>query len=214
MTRTLFYPCCGSADLARAVDGFGHLVDSVHGADPYARLRRQFEHAWEIQHRSSRPYHYEIELEPNGPEGIRNWRARMHPMPPSVRLEYLLRSKSDGRTLEFVWHRYDAIEALRQVPPLTVFFARWDSPTDGEGGSGILWFGDRLLPRVLAKLVPGGLLVTDGYGTPEDGPQSFLRRDAIEAVPSEGRYSAFGRVFECVGVFDDARAKTLVWRVD
>ena len=51
---------------------------------------------------------------------------------------------------------------LRSTERISVFFYRRDSPhPDGEGGSGVLWFGPVLLDLVLQRVVNGGILCTD-----------------------------------------------------
>jgi hypothetical protein len=55
----------------------------------------------------------------------------------------------------------DAIEAIREMKCIDVFFYRKDSA--GEGGSCIFFFGDRIFPFIVEKLNKNGaLIISDG----------------------------------------------------
>lgn len=213
MTRCLFYPCCGSTDFAKAVAGFADVVDEVHGADP-GNVPRELRKAWRLEPLGVTPHPFTLELEPNGPEGIRNLQAQPRVASEPRRHDYLITGLRSDRTLRLVWHEYDAIEALRWVPDIGVFFFRRDRPGDGEGSSGIRWLGNILLRRVLAKMPPGALLVTDGAGMNERACQAPLWTAPRKPNPIGLRFAAFGRSFECLRIFCSERVPTLVWRVD
>ena len=213
MTRALFYTCCGHDDLTKAVEGFVDQIDVVHAADIGRRMLTNFDHDWQGVCRRSVPYAFASEWEPNGPEGIRWCDGDQSHEKPRRRREYTLIHRDTGRTLEFIWHNYDAVEALRQIPSISIFFARRDGSRDGEGASGICWLGDILLARTLEKLVSGGLFVTDGVRMGGEKPQAPLWRAPRAENPVGTRFTAAGRAFECIGVFDTQPPATLIWRV-
>ena len=121
---------------------------------------------------------------------------------------------------EFRVHRrqHRAEDYLDELPELGAFFFRGDNPVEGEGSSGILWLGRRLFTRVLSKLLPGGLVVTDGSNLGPNGPERLsefyhdreVGRTALSlAVPFEYK----GRSFECIDYVGEKNGPTLVWRV-
>ena len=114
--------------------------------------------------------------------------------------------------------------ALRkEIGNLGVFFYRGDSL--GEGGSGTLWLSVhhsnvRLIEEVLAKLVDGGLIVTDGsncHGS--QNPYAELGRFHRQAIGREAVRLARpfadpqGRRLECIGYAGRRYGPTLVWQV-
>ena len=83
----------------------------------------------------------------------------------------------------------------------------------GEGSSGIRWLDDILLQRVLAKLVHGGLVVTDGAGMTGAAKQAALWTAGDMIDPVGTSFDAFGRHFVCGSVFCPMERPTLVWHV-
>jgi hypothetical protein len=213
MTRRLFYPSCGRTDLIRAVEGFVDKIDEVHGADISGQITTQFHDRWNVCRKQSRPYSFPIEWQPNGPRGIRHLLAAPPPLRPTFQRNYSLDRKDDPKKLEFIWHQYDAVEALRVIPSIAVFFARGDRSIDGEGSSGIRWLDDVLLRRVLTRMDEGGLFVTDGLRMEDSAVQSPLWSAPWNTAPTGITFSVFERRFECTTVFDDKRPATLVWKV-
>ena len=214
MTRALFYPCCGTVDLANAMAGFAHLVDVVQGADPMPGVDRGLRRGWHLEPRRQTPHRFVPELSPKGASGVRSISRYTSIADSGTRHEYLATRKlNQAAPVPFTWHQYDAVEALQQIEGIAVFFFRRDRPTDGEGSSGIRWLDDTLLRRVLAKLQPDGCFVTDGAGMSGDGSQKLLWEAPFQEQPLGLSFSAFGRCFTCVGVFCHTHPKTLVWRV-
>lgn len=210
----LFYPCCGSVDLDRAMAGFAHLVDAVHGADPSRGIDTGLSAGWRLELLRQTPHRFVPELSPMGANGVRCIEAFTIVADSGTRHEYLAtRKRNQAAPIPFTWHQYDAVEALQQIEGIAVFFFRRDRPTDGEGSSGIRWLDDTLLRRVLAKLQPDGCFVTDGAGMSGDGSQKLLWEAPFQEQPLGLSFSAFGRCFTCVGVFCHTHPKTLVWRV-
>jgi len=214
LTRALFYPCCGSVDLARAMAGFAHLVDAVHGADPSRGVATGLSGSWHLELLRQAPHRFVPELSPLGAIGVRSIAAYNTIASSGTRHEYLARRIGrDAAPVPFTWHQYDAVEALNHIGGITVFFFRRDRPEDGEGSSGIRWLDSILLQRVLAKLESGGLLVTDGAGMTGDAPQAALWTAGALRDPIGVEFTAFCRRFQCESVFCSERRPTLVWRV-
>ena len=214
MTRSLFYPCCGSTDLARAMDGFAHLVDTVHGADPMLGIDRGLRSSWHLEPQRETPHRFIPELSPRGAVGVRSTSHYTTIADRGTRREYLAtRIGSNAAPLPLIWHQYDAVEALNHIDRIGVFFFRRDRPEDGEGSSGIRWLDDILRARVLRKLEPDGLVVTDGAGMTGDAAQSALWSTPRLVEPVGTEFEVFGRAFRCESVFCVKRRKTLVWRV-
>lgn len=213
VTAALFYPCCGSSDLATAVDGFCHLTSSVHGADPTRGVDRGIKSSWRLQGLGSTKHSFTPEIEPNCRGGIRHIERGVRIPDAGTRHDYIATSVVDAVSIPFTWHQYDAIEALNHIGSIGVFFFRRDRPEDGEGSSGIRWLDDILLQRVLAKLVHGGLVVTDGAGMKGAAKQAPLwtAREMIDPVGAS--FDAFGRHFVCGSVFCPMERPTLVWHV-
>jgi len=214
MTRSLFYPCCGSTDLARAMDGFAHLVDTVHGADPIPGVDRGLRSSWHLEPQRQTPHRFVPELSPSGSSGVRSISHYTTIADHGTRHEYLAtRIRSNATPIPFTWHQYDAVEALNHIEGIAVFFFRRDRPEEGEGSSGIRWLDDILLARVLRKLEPNGLFVTDGAGMTGDAVQAALWSAPRLVDPVGNEFVAFERSFKCESVFCTLRRPTLVWRV-
>ena len=214
MTRSLFYPCCGSTDLARAMDGFAHLVDTLHGADPNPGVDRGLRSSWHLEPQRQTPHRFVPELSPSGAIGVRSSSLYTTIADSGTRHEYLAtRIRSNATPIPFTWHQYDAVEALNHIKGIAVFFFRRDRPEEGEGSSGIRWLDDVLLGRVLDKLEPNGLIVTDGAGMDGDSTQAALWNAPRLVDPVGNEFVAFERSFKCESVFCTLRRPTLVWRV-
>jgi hypothetical protein len=215
MTRTLFYPCCG-ADIGPALRGFAHRVDAVHASDLVAPAEsiRCLRPQWELSPVRTIKHEFKVELEPNGFSGIRNLSERPKAIPSGTRHEFIATERSSRRELPFTWHEYDAVEALRHIDNISVFFFRRDGPHDGEGSSGVLWLGDLLLRRVVAKLEPGGLIVTDGAHMGGVAEQSALWQAPNSGLRDGTEFHVCGRRFIFDSEFCSSRSPTLVWRCE
>ena len=55
----------------------------------------------------------------------------------------------------------DAVDAIKEINQIDVFFYRSDS--SGEGGSGLFFFGDNIFPILVEKFNPkGAMIISDG----------------------------------------------------
>jgi hypothetical protein len=121
---------------------------------------------------------------------------------------------------EFGVHRrqHRAEDHLDDLPELGAFFFRGDNPVVGEGSSGVLWLGGDLFSRVLTKLLPGGLVVTDGSNPGPNGPSRLSdfyhnRKVGRAALSFAVPFDYEGRRFTCVAYAGEKNGPTLVWRV-
>lgn len=143
---------------------------------------------------------------------------------PWVQSERYVHIESDQEILIHRRSGYGTGALHHQIESLSVFFYRGDS--SGEGGSGTLWLQGRshrraLIGEVLQKLVPGGLVVTDGSNCPRRGnPYAefarFHNNHSIEAEATAQVKSFFdkhGRYMTCVGYVGERYGPTLVWQV-
>jgi hypothetical protein len=196
------------------MEGFAHLADSVHGADPDHRVAAGLRRRWRLELQRESPHRFTPELSPPHASGVRKIDPRATIADRGTRHEYLAkRIGSDGAPLPFIWHQYDAVEALNHVESIAVFFFRRDGPQDGEGSSGIRWLDEPLLGRVLLKLAPNGLFVTDGARMTGDAPQELLWKAPALSAPVGVEFKAHERSLRCESVFCTRIRPTLVWRV-
>jgi hypothetical protein len=185
---SLFYPCCG-ADIEDAVKFFGSCVTECRFADPYCP--------------------------PGGQPSERgSWRQLLIPHIKTVVAgphEHWLIGHAGCPVHSY---RKDGLHTLiEDVPDLSVFYYRGDS--EGEGGSNQLWLSPVLFHTVLARLLDGGIIVTDGancgpYRQDRGVPWSSLCSGA--ATGAEFMYAK--RTFSCVGELESWMGKTVrVWQV-
>lgn len=146
----LFYPCCGN-DTFEPIQLFidtvsdfyfvdKDFVPPVPEADRIMTSRDVGGHGGLVAHPFVRQVH--IEHEPG--YNRYTWMVGREP----------------ARTVQIHCKMEDGEAAFSQIPRLSVFYYRGDSP--GEGGSGVWWLGEELFNMILDKLVDGGLVVTDG----------------------------------------------------
>ncbi len=139
---SLFYPCCGD-DLEVALQLFSSYVSTCHFADAYRLPGSQFRET----RRSGRPEAIQI---PH--------LCRMVIAPPS---------RIEGYNCPILLHKKDGLlTLLMDVGPLSVFYYRGDGV--GEGGSEQLWLAPLLRDLLVARLLEGGLIVTDGSNGGKD----------------------------------------------
>jgi hypothetical protein len=80
------------------------------------------------------------------------------------------------------------------------------------------WLGRTWLTTIVARLVRGGFLVTDGSNRPPVGPAELSRFHGNPGIGAqafrEARAFEFaGRSLSCVGYAGERYGPTLVWRV-
>ncbi len=132
---------------------------------------------------------------------------------------------SSGAEFAIHAHRCDGQRSLDLLPePLGIFYLRGDNGSGNcegaEGSSGSGWLTRSWFEPVLRKLVPGGLVVTDGScsGDGKDYPglcEFFYNRNVGEDAWKKARpfTTPCGHHFECVGYAGEAYGPTLVWKV-
>ena len=73
-----------------------------------------------------------------------------------------------------------ALEILKDLPPISVFFYRRDG--NGEGGSGLCFLGEELFSQVIARCKPeGALIVTDGSNSADGLFEKLTRPKGFES---------------------------------
>ena len=78
----------------------------------------------------------------------------------------------------------DAIEAIKEMDCIDVFFYRKDS--SGTGGSCIFFFGDKIFPSIVEKLNKNGaLIISDGSNARGSNWRKMSRKNGVEFY---GRY--------------------------
>jgi len=80
------------------------------------------------------------------------------------------------------------------------------------------WLGRTWLTTILARLVRGGFLVTDGSNRPPDGPPELSRFPGNTDIGAQAArkvrpFEFAGRSLSCVGYAGERYGPTLVWRV-
>ena len=196
------------------MDGFANLAASVHGADPTPGVEQGLRRRWRLELQREVAHRFAPEVSPCDAVGVRKIEPGTRIADHGTRHEYLAtRIRSNATPIPFTWHQYDAVEALNHIKGIAVFFFRRDRPEEGEGSSGIRWLDDVLLGRVLDKLEPNGLIVTDGAGMAGDSTQAALWNAPRLVDPVGNEFVAFERSFKCESVFCTLRRPTLVWRV-
>jgi hypothetical protein len=114
------------------------------------------------------------------------------------------------------------VSALKNdIPEISVFFYRGDSP--GEGGSGNHWLNQPHINSVLDKMVNHGLIVTDGSQT--CGSKQYAKfatfhtfRGKPEGFETyinnrETFFDIQGNMFECIGYAGHRYGPTLIWKL-
>lgn len=136
----LFYPCAES-DTNLVIDVFANLVASIYFCDvrhPVKKVRGNFVDSKSV------PFIGRVFTE----TGSEIFRLRQSSTSSQGEINYCV-----GDSVHFF---------LQSMKRISVFFYRRDSPNpDGEGGSGVLWFGPVLLDLLLQRIVNGGILCTD-----------------------------------------------------
>jgi hypothetical protein len=218
----LFYPCSGN-DLAVPIEAFSPAITEFWFVD----------HGYfSPGHQDTRRYGYDVAAGLAAPvlagspayehldttvEGPPEWRRQDRDIIPCIRSERY-RHRATGRVITIRRRRGYGFSAFRtEIDRLGVFFYRGDSL--GEGGSGNFWLASDHMREVCAKLVDGGLIVTDGSNT--GGGRSYSRlaewhwsaTDRREVVAKAGSFSVDGRTFTCVGYLGQRYGPTLVWQV-
>lgn len=147
----LFYPCA-ALDTKLVAEVFSDLVDSIYLCDVHRPRGLGFIRSGVSK--TTIPNHF----------GDYFWVPHVGRVFQETRSEILTFPRVLGDALAPVNYCVgDAVHFfLQSMGSISVFFYRSDSPIpDGEGGSGVLWFGPVLLDLVLQRVVNGGILCTD-----------------------------------------------------
>ncbi len=160
-------------------------------------------------------------------EGLRYWSLHDRDIEPCVLTE-TYRHLPSGRRIKIKRRRGYGFSAFRNdIRQIGVFFYRGDS--GGEGGSGNLWLKPDHIDEICAKLIDGGLLVTDGsqqssrtnsspkaeyYPLAQYHGTLTCPKDPDEIVRVTKPFTdSKGRTFTCIGYAGKRYGPTLIWRV-
>ena len=229
----LFYPCSGN-DLAAPIRLFSPRVTEFWFVD-----RGYFTPG----HQDTRQYGFDRPADEVVPVlggdadyqllhkdivGLPSWSPHNRDIEPCILTE-TYRHLPSGRTIKIKRRRGYGFSAFRNdIRQIGVFFYRGDSP--GEGGSGNLWLKPDHIDEICAKLIDGGLLVTDGSQqskwtkpAPNSEYWSLAQyhggrprpKDPEEIVRITTPFTdSKGRTFTCVGYAGERYGPTLIWRVN
>lgn len=233
----LFYPCCGD-DTWDPIRMFADSIDEYHFVD-IQRVPRfpHFDCAGESNDPRSRMENVSAKIvsDVSAPEskecpisdstkavlsrlGEEQWKYVRNE--PEVVAQHLTLASIPPRDLGVFRYHQDGLAAFLELDKISVFFLRRDSM--GEGGSGQMWFQPKLFDLILDKLVDGGLIVTDGSGSPfghgRDGlawsplwMNARSRQGEEPDLPNNFTYA--GRDFKCLGSCERGYGPVYAWQV-
>jgi hypothetical protein len=184
---SLFYPCCGD-DVDHALASFENSVKDFHFADPYCPPLGGLP---ALNHTALEIPHIiaVVQGSPNCKQ-IKRRACRVH-----------VHGKDGLLTL------------IDDIEELSVFYYRGDSY--GEGGSNQRWLEPVLFHTVLARMLDGGLIVTDGSNCGSGhAERSVLWNALCGGGPDETGFQYAGRRFVCVGLMEERRGRPVrAWQV-
>ena len=185
---SLFYPCCGS-DIEHAVTSFASCVIDCHFADPY-----------------------------NPPHGRSRTAPDLKPLfIPHVETVVVggrEHKRIDNASCSVCSHEKDGLLTLiEDVPLLSIFYYRGDSY--GEGGSNQRWLEPVLFHTVLARLLDGGLIATNGPNCGSGREDKSVPWSSLCGGAAKGsRFDYARREFVHVGTLKDSQHRSVrVWQV-
>lgn len=234
----LFYPCCGH-DLRMPIELFVDSIEEFHFVDCYFMpgFGRNWSDGELVPARSGDAVvlpedmvlHVSDAAMTDQPVDDSTKEKFLHPdqwkrisdtETPRVHFQRWTVATTPPREIAIYRHWEDGLSTFRKLDTISVFFLRRDSM--GEGGSGQMWFQEKLLALILEKLVDGGLLVTDGSGRPDDFPNydrlpwSSLWRNRAKSADKDqlpGDFACFGRRFKCIGYCGEGYGPVYAWQV-
>ena len=119
------------------------------------------------------------------------------------------------RSVEILRHHCDNLVAFDLVNNLSVFFYRGDSY--GEGGSGQMWMGKELFPKIVEKLNPRAIIVTDGanHDLSPDNNNGITWQPMLDYYSHANNrdFNYQGRQFVHIGWLGSRRRQSGIWMV-
>jgi hypothetical protein len=154
-------------------------------------------------------------------DGPVTWNPEWRDIEPCIRTETYLH-RGSGRQVKIRLRRGYGFSAFRkEIDELGVFYYRGDSM--GEGGSGNFWMAADHVREILAKLIDGGLIVTDGSQAgrphqrrPYEALSTFPRKSGETNYELAQRLAPFyvaPHLFTCVGSVGSRYRRTFAWQV-
>lgn len=236
----LFYPCCGN-DTLEPILKFMDVIEEFHFVDAhlvptFPTLTRRKD-GNRIENEPSLSYkgriipsevksikedeHYEQKIDDEITTDLESRdlkAAGFKGQPSKIYIQkWTLRN---GNRITIKRHVQDGLVTFLTVNNISVFFLRGDS--EGEGGSRQRWFSENLFRLIIEKLLPGGLIVTDGssidierYST---SPLRNLWKNTLHSnrevrkTPASFAYENYQINF--IGEFSHSRSSpTYIWQV-
>ena len=226
----LFYPCSGD-DLIAPIEQFEESITDFWFVD-FGYFRPQ--------HQDTEHYGMDLPADQVSPvlkgrkqyqllsthiSGPTSWPRNNPDITPCILSETYLNLVTG---VKFNVHRRRGygFSALRnEISSLDIFYYRGDSM--GEGGSGNLWLQDDHIEEVCAKLIDGGLIVTDGSQTAQRKLKrkryslylkfACLKNSKLSAIDLIQEAKPFfgnqGFYFECIGFAGWRYGPTMIWRL-
>lgn len=238
----LFYPCCGN-DLRGPVHLFADSVDEFHFVDcdfipGFERLKSnddeelvpaKKEDAIVLPENMVTHVSDAVVTERSVDDSIKNelvrlgypnqwkhivrgWTSRVHFQRWGVKTD-------PPREISIYRYLADGLTTFLGLDKISVFYLCGDSM--GEGGSGQMWFQEKLFELILGKLVDGGLIVTDGSGKPDRTDcdnflwsplwRDYPRSTGEKELPKD--FVCFERQFKCIGSCGRKYGPIYAWQV-
>jgi hypothetical protein len=92
----------------------------------------------------------------------------------------------------------DAVDEIKEIECIDVFFYRKDS--NGEGGSALYFFGDKIFPFIVEKLNKNGaLIISDGSNARGSNWRKMNRKNGVELYGRFFKPADEQRYLECRG---------------
>ncbi len=218
---TLYYPCSGS-DLKPVLDLFGSVIRHYWFVDIAEDWRRDLATLlgsdYQLIDRQREGRGGRLERRTDATTG------REYPFLEPTTVSETYAHLPTQRTITI--HRCRGLGVSRfqaLTGELGVFFYRGDSP--GEGGSGNVWLHREKIAAISARLVDGGLLITDGSQHDRSGrarryePLWHYHDHRTDLAPAEIVASLppiedeAGRTLTCIGFAGYRYGPTLIWQI-
>ena len=184
---SLFYPCCGD-DIDHAIESFTACVTDFHFADPY-------------------------HLPVKRGAGTACSTIDIPHLTTVVQRDTVSTSVERNSSVLHLHEKDGLLTLIENVERLSVFYYRGDSY--GEGGSKQRWLEPVLFHTLLAKLLNGGLIVTDGSNCGSGDPHVPVRWAALcGEAPDDRDFLYAQRRFTYVSHLGEHRDRALrAWQV-
>jgi len=229
-----YYPCSGS-DVVSPLIHFSSIIDDFWFVDIYYH---RIGSSWKMRYKHEKQFDYKYHDKIIEQESLTKlfdlseslsefftkidqklWIPSLTPYDPNRRgawidplvLTETFKRNYDGKIIRTHLKRGFDLASLEKndIEKISIFFYRGDS--GGEGGSGVYILSKEKVPKILNKMLNGGLFITDGSNSSHVGVFSDRRND----VPNETEIykSSFSVKFRWLCNIDRRYGPTRVWQV-